>query len=112
MPVIKLKCNRCEATTNAPSIRPGDFCPACQEGVLQPVDPVVFEHYQEFMDRLIGLKPPATKTTTVTVQAGVKPDGTDVLMIGNHAYHRTPFTAGWQPYRLDGTEVFNVIRGF
>ena len=32
---IRLKCDRCEALTNAPSIQPGDLCPVCNEGTHQ-----------------------------------------------------------------------------
>jgi len=105
---LKLKCNRCECTTNAPSIQPGDFCPHCQEGVMILADgPVVFANHQEFTNRLIGL-------STVTIQTGVTGNGQwEVLTIGKHSYCRSPFIAsGWQPYHLDGSEVFNIRRGF
>ena len=112
--MIRLKCNKCPCTTNAPSIKLGDLCPHCGEGEMVPIDPTVFSSHQEFVDRLTGLKPP-TKTTAVTIQAGVKPDGTAVLMIAGirlHIYQRSPCTDGWEPYRLDGSEVFNVRRVF
>ena len=104
MPTLKLKCNRCECVTNAPSIRPGDLCPHCNEGEMVPAEPVVFDNYREFTNRLIGL-------ATVTIQKGVYLFG-DIMTIGNHAYYRSPLTGGWQPYQLTGNEVFNVIRGF
>ena len=107
MPLMRLKCNRCECVTNAPSIRPGDLCPHCNEGEMVLAGPVVFANYRDFANRLIGL-------STVTIQAGVTGNGQwEVLKICAHSHIRSPFIAsGWQPYRLDGSEVFNVRWGF
>ena len=92
--------------------QPGDFCPNCQDGALLPADPIVFEHYREFKD-LLQQYPKATKNATVTIQTGVKPDGTEVLMIaGTRLRIHRQTTDGWQPYILDGTEVFNIRRVF
>ena len=104
MPTLRLKCNKCPCITNAPSIQPGDLCPHCNEGEMVLDGPVVFANAGEFRERL----------STVTIQAGVTGNGQwEVLTIGKHSYCRSPFIAsGWQPYHLDGTEVFNVRRGF
>ena len=49
---IRLKCDRCENFTNAPSIRSGDSCPMCSEGTLYPAEPLVFESTWEFRRRM------------------------------------------------------------
>ena len=96
----ELKCNRCAAFASKPGWRSGDLCPACRDGTLFPAEPVVFANARDFQEHIFA----------VTIQAGVKPDGTEVLKIGNHVYRFT--VDGWQPHRPDGTEVFNIRRNF